>query len=75
MIMTSETSDKFFANIVLNLKIIHSKNFEPTIEYKTENPVKVQMQYRFKNHLSMKIISKISSKYNFLFAQFRTMKF
>ena len=45
MIMTSETSDKFFANIVLNLKIIHSKNFEPTIEYKTENPVKVQMQY------------------------------
>ena len=46
MIMTSETSDKFFPNIVLNLKIIHSKNFEPTIEYKTENPVQVQMQYR-----------------------------
>ena len=45
MIMTSETSDKFFPNIVLNLKIIHNKNFEPTIEYKTENPVQVQMQY------------------------------
>ena len=35
----SETFNKFFANIVPNLKTIPSENFETTIEYKTENPV------------------------------------
>ena len=36
----SETFNKFFASLVQNLKIIISENFETTIQYETENPVK-----------------------------------
>ena len=36
----SETFNKFFASLVQNLKIIISENFETTVQYKTENPVK-----------------------------------
>ena len=35
----SETLNNFFENIVPNLKIIPSENFESTTLYKTENPV------------------------------------
>ena len=36
----SETFNKFFASLVQNLKIIISENFETTVQYGTENPVK-----------------------------------
>ena len=36
----SETFNKFFASLVQNLKIIISENFETTVQYETENPVK-----------------------------------
>ena len=36
----SETFHKFFASLVQNLKIIISENFETTVQYETENPVK-----------------------------------
>ena len=35
----SETFNKFFANIVPNLKIILSENFGTTIQHETENPI------------------------------------
>ena len=36
----SEIFNKFFASLVQNLKIIISENFETTVQYETENPVK-----------------------------------
>ena len=45
----------FFANMVINLKIILSENFETTIEYETENPVHNAIN-KLKNHLSTKMI-------------------
>ena len=36
----SETFNKLFENIVPNLKIIPSQNFETSIQYETENLVK-----------------------------------
>ena len=71
----SETFNKFFANIVPNMKTIPSENFKTTFEYKTENPVQSRIN-KFKNHPSTKMtISKINPNKRFLFAQFRTMKF
>ena len=35
----TETFNKFFANIVLNLEIIPSENFEAANKYETKNPV------------------------------------
>ena len=56
----SETFNKLFANIVPNLKIIPSQNFETSIQYETENLVK-NTTHKFKNLPSIKmIISKLS---------------
>ena len=44
-----ETFNKLFANIVPNLKIIPSENFETSIQHETENPVK-NATHKFKNH-------------------------
>ena len=44
-----------------------SENFETNIEYKTENPVHNVIN-KFKNHPSIKIISKINPNKRFLFS-------
>ena len=38
----SKTSNRFFKNIVPNLKIIPNENFETAVEYEMENPYKMQ---------------------------------
>ena len=44
-----------FCNLVPNLKIIPSENFETTIEYETENPVQNAIN-KSKNHPSAKMV-------------------
>ena len=51
----SEAFDKFFANIIPNLKIISRKNLETTVECETENPVQNAIS-KFKNHPSIKVM-------------------
>ena len=51
----SGTFNKFFANVVQNLKIIPSENLEPTIQCETENPVQ-NATSKFKIHLGIKMI-------------------
>ena len=61
----SETFNKIFANIVPNLKIIPSENFETTIQYETENLVQNAIN-KLKNHPFIKIIiSKINPNKRF----------
>ena len=67
----SETFNKFFANIVPNMKTIprNRKSSE------TENPVQSRIN-KFKNHPSTKMtISKVNPNKRFLFAQSHTIKF
>lgn len=55
-----KTFNKFFVNVVPNLKILPFENFETTIQYGTENPVQNAIN-KFKNHFSITIIiSKIN---------------
>ena len=51
----SETFNECFANIVPNLKMIPSKNFQTTVQCGTENPVQNAIN-KFKNHPSIKLI-------------------
>ena len=61
----SGTFNKFFVNIVPNLKIIPSKNVETTI-YETGNSVQNAIN-KFKNCSSIKMISKINLNKRFCF--------
>ena len=45
--------NKFFANIVTNVRIIPSENFETAIEYEPENLVQNAVK-KFKNHPCIK---------------------
>ena len=66
----SETFNKFFANIVPNLKITPRGNFESTIQYETENTVQKTIN-KFKDHPRIKmILSKINPNKRFSFHAF-----
>ena len=63
----SKTFNKFFANIVPNLKIISCENFVTTIQYETGNPVHNTIK-KFKNYPCIKMItSKINPTETFSF--------
>lgn len=47
-----KTFNKFFVNVVPNLKILPFENFETTIQYGSENPVQNAIN-KFKNHPSI----------------------
>ena len=70
----SGTFNKFFVNIVPNLKIIPSENVETTI-YETGNSVQNAIN-KFKNCSSIKMISKINLNKRFSFCSVHsTIKF